>query len=214
MKKIIVLTLILFAAMFKISAQTIIVYNNDTTQKKVLQSVVEKNIVTWNFSMLGRGSLVFDYERKINDYLSVMAGAGVTFMDFWSYLPMFSGDADLNDLKIKPSWAVEFSPHFFPKQLDDLDGFYIAPLFRSRNYKFQSTEFDYDKNSNITINHSRACADAAFIVGWQGSGGFFDTFSSLYFGAGCTWTKAKNGAEIKNYARPLIVLGATIGFSF
>lgn len=215
MKKFIFLTLILFAVTYKISAQTVIVYNNDTTQEKILRSVEEKNIVTWNYSMLGRGSLVFDYERKLNNYLTIMAGAGISFMDFWSFIPLFSDHSSFENIKVKPGWVVEFSPHFFPKQLNDWDGFYIAPLFRSRNYNFQSSSyFDYEFDSEITVKNSRSCTDLAFIVGWQGDGGFFDIFNSLYFGAGYTWTKAKYGSRIENYSLPLIVIGATIGFSF
>ena len=207
MKKMIIFTLLVFAVIFKIEAQTIIVYGNDTTQQEtVLRSIEEKNIVTWNWSMIGRGSLVFEYERKLNDYFTVMAGAGVSFIDFWGALPIFSDDDDSdfssNSHGIKPGWVVEFSPRFFPKQLNGLDGFYIAPLFRSRNYNF--------KSGNIS---GKTCNDAAFILGWQVEGGFFDTFNSFYFGAGCTWTKEKNNIQTNNFTRPLIVVGATIGFS-
>jgi len=203
MKKIIFTTLF-FAVSLSVFSQRVIVFdsNNDTIVKKTGTSVQDKNAVSWNMGAIGRGAILFNYERKLNDYLHVLGGAGVTIVDLyyeiyrlWKFdnSSIFSGDNS-----VSAGFMGELALKVFPKQSDDMDGFYIGPLYRFRNYN-SNLKFNGDKYRQFSNFH-----DIAFIIGWQGttySDFFYNTFVGFGYGFGFNRDYEKIYGD--TYGRPI-----------
>lgn len=212
MKKLVLIALITLC-ISSIEAQTVIVYNSDPSAQILTKPKLNMNIVTWNFSLLGRGAFAFEYDRKINDYLQIMAGAGLTIINPWYSYKYFVMDYNGYDLKsVKPGLLLEIAPKFFPKLLDDLDGFYISPMYRYKTYHMIDK---YDLlNSEEEYKHSTYSHDLALTLGVQFESGYFDTFWSFYLGAGYSFGKEKFQGQTNEMNPLLILLGGRIGFSW
>ena len=182
MRKIIFTTLF-FAVSLSVFSQRIIVFdsNNDTVVKTG-RSVQDMNAVSWNMTAIGRGAILFEYERKLNDYLHVLGGAGVTIVDLtneiyrlWKFdiYDSFFGSGN----SVSAGFMGEVALKVFPKQSDDMDGFYLGPMYRFRNYN-SKFNFDGGKYKQFSNFH-----DIALIIGWQGTT-YFDLFYNTFVGFG------------------------------
>lgn len=214
MKKIVLIALITLC-ISSIEAQTVIVYNSDTSAQILTKPKVNMNVVTWNFSLLGRGAFAFEYDRKINDYLQFMAGAGLTIINPWYSYKYFVMDYNGYDLKsVRPGLLLEIAPKFFPKLLDDLDGFYISPMYRYKTYHMIDQDVFALSNTEEEFKHSTYSHDLALTFGAQFERGYFDTFWSFYLGAGYSFGKEKFQGQTSKMNPLLILLGGRIGFSW
>lgn len=217
MKKLVLIALITLC-ITSIEAQTVIVYSSDTTQQIQTKSKVDMNVFSWNFSLLGRGAIAFEYDRKINDYLQFMVGAGVTLINPWyafrNFVNVFGVDGEDNLKNVKPGILLEFAPKIFPKQMDDLDGFYISPMYRYKTYNMIKEHYDYNSDTRKEYKHSTLSHDITVTFGWQIEEGLFGAFSSYYFGAGYSFGQEKFQGQTNKINQPLILFGSTIGFSW
>ncbi len=77
MKKIILSVLFSAFIFSSATAQTVTVYDAFDAKQTIdpKNKKEEKNYLQWNLSLLGRGAFVFEYERKINNYLGIQVGA-------------------------------------------------------------------------------------------------------------------------------------------
>ena len=181
MKKIILTTLFIAVSISVFSQRIIVFDSNNDTVKKEMRNVEDKNAVYWNFAPILHGALVFDYERKINNYLHIMGGAGLTLVDLYSELVNLFKDNDIgffgSNNTLGAGFLGEVALKIFPKQSDDMDGFYLGPLYRFKNYNssFKFNDKKYKQTSNVH--------DIAFTFGWQGTT-YNDFFYSVFLGLG------------------------------
>ena len=183
----IILTTLFFAVSLSVFSQRIIVFdsNNDTIVKKTSRPVEERNAIVWNLTAIGRGAVLFEYERKLHDYVHILGGAGITTVDLINELyRMFKSDLEGgffgSGSSVGAGFMGELALKVFPKQSDDMDGFYVGPLYRFRNYN-SSLKFS-GKNYRQTSNFN----DIALILGWQGTT-YSDFFYNAFVGFGYGW---------------------------
>lgn len=214
MKKLVLIAFITLC-ISSIEAQTVIVYNCDTTAQSRTKSKVHMNAVSWNYSLLGRGSLAFEYDRKINDYLQIMAGAGLTIINPWYSYKYFVMDYNRYELKsVMPGLLLEIAPKVFPVRLDYLDGFYISPMYRYKTYNMILKNIFVLQDPEQEFKHSTSSHNLALVFGVQYDRGYFDPFWSFYIGAGYSFGKEKFQGQTSNMNPLLILLGGRIGFSW
>jgi hypothetical protein len=163
MKKLIFM---LFCALVasNVFAQQIIVFNDSTNSSSNTRTIThdeEKNIVSWNISMLARGALLFEYERKVNDYLNILGGAGITYYNPITEFMNFVSDNNKSGETYKVGYVFEGGLKYFPKEMDGWDGFFIAPIYRYRHYV---KSFD---NGGTNLNLNTNSNDFLFVFGWQ-----------------------------------------------
>ena len=233
MRKLFTLFLLFTALSLQLTAQSVTVYDafnaTKTIDPKKSKGSSTNNNLQWNYSLLARGAFAFTYERRINDYLGAEIGAGPTlFYDFTNYI--FSSDfMDSFDNGEKNSYSpgifLSATAKVYPKQMNDFEGFYMAPTFRYRTYNYKSTfsNWDYDSHEDIEYSRKRSLktTDVAFVVGYQWESWWEIMFSS-YFGFG--WTmKSYDKIDYDNPAKPtkkvtdsgpLFLIGASVGFTF
>jgi hypothetical protein len=230
MKKSILSLFFFIAVLTGISAQSVTVYDaynaNKTVDAKNVSSSIANNL-QWNFSLLNRGAFVFTYERKLNEYLGVEIGAGPTlFKD--PFFDLFNDEIDIfggYNSKNKMGLFLSGAAKIYPKQMTDFEGFYVAPTFRFRSYKSESTAIDYASSAEVSDKYtlSYSMKDMAFIVGYQ-----YEGWSEIMwnFYAGFVWTDTKYDWIELTYdthqysvqkihdSGPGILIGASIGFTF
>ena len=194
MKKFI-LTVLFFVVSLSVFSQRIIVFdsNNDTVVKKTGISVQDKNALSWNLGAVLHGAILFEYERKLNDYLHVLGGAGITTVDlyyeFYRMIKDFDDGFFGSGSSAGAGFIGEVALKVFPKQSDDMNGFYLGPLYRFRNYnsKFNFNGGKYRQFSNFH--------DLALILGWQGTT-YSDFFYNAFIGFGYGFGFHKNYEKI------------------
>ena len=192
------LTTLFFTISLVVFSQRIIVFdsNNDTIVKKAGRAVEDRNAVSWNMSAIARGAMLFEYERKLNDYLHVMGGAGITVIDLtneiYRMIKFENSTIFDNGSSVSAGFIGEVSLKVFPKQSDDMDGFYLGPLYRFRNYNSKFT-FNGTKHKETSNFH-----DIALIIGWQGTT-YSDFFYNAYLGFGYGFGLHRNYEKFRSY---------------
>jgi|GEM_PF-1657717 len=226
--------LILFFAVLssQITAQTVTVYDTFDATRTVdtKNTKSDHNNLQWNYSLLTRGAFVFTYERKINNYLGLEAGAGPTlYYDFFYYLfsEEFQNSLEWGDIEkneYKPGLFLSAAAKIYPKQMVDFEGFYAAPTFRYRTYNYTTTFSDWDyrpfADPPRSYNRSLKTTDAVFIVGYQWES-WWEVMINSYFGFGWTTRSYDRIDRVSpttmtrvTDSGPLFVIGASLGFTF
>ncbi|MDR1679300.1 MAG: hypothetical protein LBR81_05920 [Prevotellaceae bacterium] len=230
MKKLLILAFsLLSASMF---AQQIVVFDQNSGEKTTLtkdNKGGDYNAVKWDYGMLMRGAFVVNYERKINNYMTAEAGVGLTYFDLYHYALTLDDASEMEDVfgsytKIKAGFYGSLSLKFFPKELDYMDGFYLAPLLRYRTYNSQTKIDGYKFDRGVTAK------EVGFVVGWQYENSW-DMFCSAYIGVGYQMKdydmiRANDAYDsYDNYytdysleklsdSTPILMCGFTVGFTF
>ena len=157
---------------------------------------VDHNCLKWNWSLLGRGVLAFNYERLITSKLSFELGAGLTYMDFLYELGQggdaLGGDTKSYDVTLGP--YVEGNLRFYPTE-GDLEGFYLSPFIRYRNYNLSTTFDDSGLSSGSgknSYNSSYNMTDIGFNIGVQRETWITGVMVESYFGVAYRYRVVNN----------------------
>jgi hypothetical protein len=115
-----------------------------------------RNTITVSLLSYLDGYTAVSYERMINEFFTISAGAGVTYKNLWmqmgdqiasigSYNSLVNRPGDIQDIedeygdfqyrKARLGTYFSLSPKFYPRN-ESLDGSYVAPLFEYRDYRF------------------------------------------------------------------------------
>lgn len=160
---------------YSASSQNVIkvtVYSNDSAHviKAVDSAATQpqglvgfRNMFKWNFSMLGRGALIFNYERVINKHFTIEVGFGPTYSDFifaqYYDIGVFrkggasttstnynTGTTTTTGLVATPlenatkfvGFSAELNPrYYFDKE--EFEGLYISPFLAYSKYNYGVT---------------------------------------------------------------------------
>ena len=104
-------------------------------------TVTLMNVIKWNNYLLLRGVFMINYERKLNDNISVEAGLGLTYRDWIFESTKLGQDLDLfasNFNKPIIKLATEFGLRYYPNGHDNFEGFYLSPMVSYRGYGFET----------------------------------------------------------------------------
>ncbi len=206
----IIFILCTFIMLQSISAQNtsrVTVFNaEDAKEITIQEESVLRNAIKWNWSLLGRGVFMLNYERELKPWLSVEGGLGLCYQDW-----MFEASKGIEDILfdsyndsenavaiIKP--AFEGRVRFYPFQLNDMEGFYCSLGYSRRNYKFETDLEGILYHTGYHIN------DTQFMVGWQYESWWIDNIlADFYLGIGMrgyTYSfidKSENNASTDSY---------------
>lgn len=190
----------------------ITIYSNDSaTTTQVADKPVNygggfKNLIKWNYCLIGRGVLMFNYERHLSNKFTFEAGAGITYADFFfsSYYEIgnftrsatnttsnsSTGTITTKSLVPNPfensakriGFAIELSPRFYFEK-DEFQGLYISPYISYRKYNYSLTV--EETNSTSYYTNSRTFDDLYYtfldIGGKMGYQYYFSYNDSFYY---------------------------------
>lgn len=124
-------------------------------------SLNDKNLISLNTYLLGRGIFALSYERMLTPMHSLAISAGLTYRDL--IFEMFQKD------EIYPSnessgnyiskmgtrggagYMFDVNYKFYPKSYDDFEGFYLSPGFILKHYSY-SDKFEQSSLAGYTYN--------------------------------------------------------------
>lgn len=135
------------------SAQQIITFENSKKSSKQREVEEIKRSVSVGLLSPFSGYLPFYYEQRLTDFLSIQAGAGVTFRSYMNDFGMMiwndgksddGGYGDVEDQyyhykyrKASLGYYFSLSPKIYYTD-DCMDGFYIAPSFEWKFYRYKA----------------------------------------------------------------------------
>ena len=180
---------------------------------------VNKNCIKWNWSLLARGVFAFNYERLISSQLSYELGAGLTYRDYMYELGQGNDDFIDGSSKVSLGKFMEGSLRFYPKE-GDLEGFFVSPFIRFRNYNIETILEDINYSAGYKMT------DIGFNIGVQREAWYTGIMVESYFGVAYSYRVAdqpyvdNNGTTslvIQNKSNkwiPIFTLGFKIGLPF
>ncbi len=233
-----------------VSAQTVTVHTPDfkTGEKKYdeSQNKVYNNNIKANVALLPRGVFMINYERGLTDYFTIQGGVGINHRDylhgtdFDAFLWGDESAMDYVDWNITMGYSYELMARFYPKQRDDFDGVYLAPLYRHRHYNAMVTP-SADANAVIGASYGNddyiltddevdmglTVNEYSLLLGWQAESWVSEVLFDFYLGIGY---RVQEGGVLKTdgyesnknllryqkdkKSRPFITCGFSIGFAF
>lgn len=131
-----------------------------------------KNLIKWNYTLLGRGMFLLNYERHLANNFTLEIGAGVTYSDF-IFTTFYEAKNDfhattqasnspggafvttrvvqtLGDNSTKKfGFGAEISPRFYFDK-DEFQGFYLSPYMSYRKYNYACSVEEIDANGYST----------------------------------------------------------------
>jgi hypothetical protein len=145
---------------------------------------IDKNCLKWNWSLLARGVFAINYERLITHQLTYQLGVGLTYRDFMYELGQ-DGETydDGYNVNVKIGPYVEGSLRFYPSE-GDLEGFYLSPYIRYRNYNVEKKMEDNYYTAGYTMT------DIGFNIGVQREVWYTGIMVESYFGVAYRYREA------------------------
>jgi len=206
----------------------ITIYSHDSTRvinspgdtAKVVKGQEYKNLLKWNYCLLGRGIFMINYERHLTNILTLEIGLGVTYSDFiftsfydvvgstnsYQTTTTPSGNTVTTSLLSSPfenstkhsGMAFELTPRFYVNK-DQFEGFYVSPYFSYRNYNYSLTVQETDNTTGAYVVNSRSFdnlnysfIDVGGKIGYQYSPSERFSFRNYYGNYGHTRTISYN----------------------
>ena len=177
-----------------------------------------RTCIKWNYSLLPRGVLLFNAEQVTGNYLSIEAGAGLTYRDYIFEMSLY--DFYYTDFSEETNigYAVEGGLRIYPSGSDDLYGFYINPAISYRSYSITSI---YSVSKTYDLGYE--FLDIQFKIGYQDEGWMWDVYYDYYFGVGyrkaAYWELVENGNNLPEKVQmqreiPQLLMGIKIGVPF
>ena len=120
----------------------------------------------WNFSLLVRGVFALNYERELNDFMSIEVGAGLTYRDRFFEEAKKMGINESNypsGINTKMGYYLEAGLRFFPYE-DVFEGVFISPLIRYRTYNIKTQASYYNMATDVGYNMTELGLIAGFIT--------------------------------------------------
>jgi hypothetical protein len=125
------------------------------------------NCIKWNYTALSRGVFLMNYEYILQKKLSAEVGLGLTFRDF--LFEAFHGSyfSDLNSTA-KFGFAIEGGIRFYPKEVNEFEGFFVSPIVSYRSYSVpQTTEPTSNNQPLTTFEAGYNFTDVQFKIGYS-----------------------------------------------
>lgn len=118
--------------------------------------------IKWNYSLLGRGVFLMNYEQKFHKYFSAEVGLGLTYRDYiFEMTHDYYSNTDANNAKF--GFALEGGIRLYPKKFDNFEGFFVSPIISYRTY---SVSFNPSANSSSTYG-TPAYSGSSFKPGYN-----------------------------------------------
>lgn len=186
------------------------------------------NCIRWNYSLLGRGVFLMDYEFLFQKKLSIEVGLGLTYRDlfFETFRPNYFLDQTVNP---QFGYALEGGIKFYPKEVNEFEGFYVSPMVSFRKFNLPET---FTSNNAInqplsSFNTGYNFTDLQFKIGYSYESIWdVDLRGEVYAGVAMRYAKINyyeatsnnNGtqytATTTNLKLPQILVGLTLGLPF
>jgi hypothetical protein len=201
----------------------------EKTSKPVPPPQELQNYIKWNYSLIGRGVFLLNYEKPVAKLFSTEVGVGVTYRDFIfesfydRYTPKFvSQSAGLG-------FALEGGARFFPAGFDNFEGFFLSPVISFRRYNVPVDEKLIQGNSATTLKQGYDFTDLQFKIGYAYESWWFDDIvSEFYAGVAMRYATSRyytegsytpNGQQTLipntvNFKYPQFLMGMKIGVPF
>ncbi|HRY31418.1 MAG TPA: hypothetical protein P5531_00440 [Bacteroidales bacterium] len=183
---------------------------------------IDKTSIKWNYTLALRGVFALSAEYMFTHKLSGEVGLGPTYRDFIfeTIQDIQESDfPDISDQEVSMGYMVSGSLRFYPKE-GDLEGIYISPLFRYRNYKISTSEGSTTGAIDVPIGYR--IRELAFIIGYQSFALATELTYEAYVGFGMNYLQYKSrfddGLSVswidKKKDSPAFLFGWTIGLPF
>ena len=124
-------------------------------------SLNDKNLISLNTYLLGRGIFALSYERMLTPMHSLAISAGMTYRDliFETFQKDEISPSNSNGYnyisksgtKSGAGYMFDVNYKFYPKSYDDFEGFYLSPGFIYKHYSY-SDKFEQSSLSGNTYN--------------------------------------------------------------
>lgn len=187
----------------------------------------DKNFISWNIYLLGRGAFVLGYERILHPKHAVNIDLGLTYRDF-----IYEGlnTETLEGGTAKTGHYIAAAYKFYPKDYSDFDGgLYLSPGIINRAYSVTIDAEYYDGTDYQTakVDGSYDMTEYFFKMGYVRESAFFDDLIvDVYIGVGSRSTTLQsyelvsdNGVDAillteETKRVPALYCGLKLGFTF
>lgn len=187
----------------------------------------DKNFISINPYLLGRGAFTIGYERALHEKHSLSIDIGLTYRDY-VYELVTNDDFYVSDdnATARVGRYLQVAYKFYPKGVDDFDGgFYFSPQAILRNYNVSEDieEFIGTTYVTTTVDRSYSMKEFALKFGYCTESWLFDDMiSDVYFGIGSREVKSMQSEDYANPTlvtevierRPAVYFGVKFGFVF
>ncbi len=126
------------------------------------------NCIKWNYTALGRGVFLMNYERIVQKKISAEVGAGLTFRDFLfeAFRASYFEGSDFTNAKF--GYALEGGIRLYPKDVNEFEGFFISPMVSYRKYLIpQNTSSASSTQPLTTFTPGYNFTDLQFKIGYS-----------------------------------------------
>lgn len=95
-----------------------------------------QHCVKWNYSLLGRGVFLLNYERMFDPKMTIEVGFGITRRDL--FYEAYKGRYYIENADLVPDVgiAIEGGVRFYPSDFEDFEGVYLSPMISYRKYNY------------------------------------------------------------------------------
>lgn len=169
MNKIFAIILFIFFSSLSFSQVKVQVFDgnnsNDSDQKSDRNYTMnDRNLISLNTYLLGRGIFALSYERVLAPMHSISFTGGLTYRDLIFELfheDEFKMKSTENDYgvykqgtKSSAGYMFDVSYKFYPKSYNDFEGFYISPGFAYKHYTYKDKFTPYSLQGNPYSNYA------------------------------------------------------------
>ncbi len=144
---------------------------------------LNRHNIKWNYSLLGRGVFLMNYEFYLSDKFTGEVGVGLSYRDF---IFEFSDDLKpfVNYTTPNVNFCGEAGFRFYPKGFADFEGVYLSPVISYRNYTFKENLSSSSINSATILESKNGYnfIDLQFKFGYQYESLWSDLYADLYIG--------------------------------
>jgi hypothetical protein len=185
--------------------------------------VISRNMIKWNYWMIGRGAFLMEYERSLKQKLSIEGGLGLTYRDFIFefFREISSDDWDYYENKsINLGIMAQAGIRYYPVD-GDMEGFYVSGLLRYRKYNLNG-DIAYFNFTNMNADFGYQMTETCFLIGRQWEDFLLDVTGDFYMGVSYEFASYHQPSEINgiwhmqkvNKNLPALLFGMKIGLPF
>lgn len=176
-----------------------------------LNPLDKPNRIKWNYTLLSRGVLLFNYERLLSGKLGVEAGLGFTRRDYLFESIILTDNINYRDNgKIYSGAAAEVAVRFYPSMNEDGTGFFMSSGFSFRKYTYPATYVNryatggyygnVTTSSPVTYNLNYNFKDVQLKAGYVYESLWSEEIlSEVYFGFGLRYATFAKVSQETNY---------------
>jgi hypothetical protein len=154
---------------------------------------MDKSSLKWNWSLLGRGVFLLNYEVYLGGNFSLEVGAGITYEDFLFEFTKSEGGDSIQQFSSNENSSQFGSPSpkicgegglkYYPGGYDNMEGFYLEGMLSYRSYSYPNPAFSPVINGN-GFTPGYKFLDEQLKFGYIATSWFSDVTGEFYIGVG------------------------------